>query len=123
MTPTVLIVDDDEVVARTFSDWLRLEGYQVRTARDGEEALRIARGADAIVLDLRMPIVDGLTFLRTVRKSDNRAPIAIVTGDYLIDEGLLTELKSLNAQVLFKPLWVDDLVRLATTMVEQGVPA
>jgi two-component system OmpR family response regulator len=67
MGATVLIVDDDAEVIKTFGDWLGLEGYQVRTATDGEAALREARGVDAIILDVRMPILDGLEFLRRLR--------------------------------------------------------
>ena len=121
MAATVLVVDDDTETVRTFGGWLRLEGYQVRTAGNGQEALMQIAGADAIILDLRMPILDGLGFLRQVRERHSRVPVAIVTGDYLVDESLLIEFRRLNAQVLFKPLWGDDLVTLATAMVEEAL--
>ena len=121
MALTVLIVDDDAEVVRTFADWLRLEGYQVRTAADGQEALRHLAGTHAIILDLRMPILDGLAFLRQVRERDSHVPVTIVTGDYLIEDNLLAEFERLDAQILFKPLWVDELVTLATTMVKESV--
>src|SRR5256885_17157885 len=62
----ILIVDDDEGVTQTFARMLRLEGYQVRTAVSAETGLREAEDSrpDAIILDLRMPLVDGLGFLR-----------------------------------------------------------
>jgi PleD family two-component response regulator len=63
---TILIVDDDEGVTQTFARMLRLEGYRVHTAVSAETGLREAERnrPDAIILDLRMPLMDGLLFLR-----------------------------------------------------------
>ena len=64
-TPTILIVDDDEGVTTTFARMLRLEGYEVHTALNAETGLQEAEATspDAIILDLRMPLLDGLGFL------------------------------------------------------------
>src|SRR4051812_16304772 len=87
-TSTILIVDDDEGVTQTFARMLRLEGYQVYTAMSAETGLREAAATlpDAIILDLRMPLVDGLGFLRRLRANDRHrdVPVAIVTGDYFL---------------------------------------
>src|SRR5437016_11517137 len=123
MSGTVLIVDDDPEVVRTFAAWLRLQGYEVRTASDGEAALPQVRGVDAIIVDARMPILDGLGFLRRVRAQDEAVPVAIVTGDYLIDGATLGEFQHLNAQILFKPLWLDDLVALTAHLVNHTTTA
>jgi CheY-like chemotaxis protein len=123
MKGTVLIVDDDSEVVTTFTQWLKLEGYQVRTATDGEQALSQVEGTDAVIVDVRMPILDGLGFLRRVRTHHQQVPVAVVTGDYLIDETILKEFDQLNARVLFKPLWVDELVSLATALVDHGAVA
>ena len=123
MKGTVLIVDDDAEVVRTFADWLELQGYDIRTAPDGEVGLTRASGVDAIILDARMPILDGLGFLRRVRVRDEDVRVAIVTGDYMLDEGVLNEFQRLNAQVVFKPLWLDDLVALAAQLVSQAKAA
>src|SRR5512138_3765700 len=89
-TAKILIVDDDEGVTQTFARMLRLEGYQVRTAVSAETGLREAEHShpDAIIPDLRMLLVDGLGFLRRLRAHDEqRKPtVAIVTGDYFLDE-------------------------------------
>ena len=65
----VLIVDDDAGVTRTFARMLSLEGYEVHVAFDGQEGLRETAAAtpDAILLDLRMPLIDGINFLRELR--------------------------------------------------------
>ena len=66
---SILIVDDDEAVTQTFARMLELEGYAVRTAVNAETGLRAASEhmPDAIILDLRMPLMDGLGFLRRLR--------------------------------------------------------
>jgi len=117
----ILIVDDDSAVAETFSRMLRLEGYEVVTALDPEEGLQLAesRRPSAIILDMRMPIINGLQFLRKVRATPTLAdvPVAIVTGDYFMGEPVIDELKALGAAVRFKPLWLEDLVALARGLV------
>jgi DNA-binding response OmpR family regulator len=121
----ILIVDDDEGVTQTFARMLRLEGYQVRTAVSAETGLREAEHShpDAIILDLRMPLVDGLGFLRRLRAHDHQrtTPVAIVTGDYFLDETVATELQQLGAELKFKPLWLEDLVGLARNLLQSKV--
>jgi DNA-binding response OmpR family regulator len=122
ITATILIVDDDEGVTTTFARMLRLEGYQVHTAVNAETGLRQAERnhPDAIILDLRMPLVDGLGFLRRLRTFDKQreTPVAIVTGDYFLDDSVSTELRELGAELRFKPLWLEDLVGLARTLLK-----
>jgi two-component system, OmpR family, response regulator PrrA len=121
---TILIVDDDEGVTQTFARMLKLEGYKVRTAMNAESGLREAaeNRPDAIILDLRMPLLDGLGFLRRLRSSDaqrqRQTPVAIVTGDYFLDDTVSMELKQLGAELKYKPLWLEDLVGLARTLLK-----
>ena len=67
-----------------------------------------------------MPLVDGLGFLRRLRaQQEQRAtPVAIVTGDYFLDEHLSAELRQLGAELKFKPLWIEDLISLAHTLLK-----
>jgi two-component system, OmpR family, response regulator PrrA len=119
---TILIVDDDEGVTTTFARMLRLEGFDVRTALNGEMGLREAfrTHPNAIILDLRMPLVDGVGFLRRLRAdgAQRHVPVAIVTGDYFLDDEVASELRKLGAEVKFKPLWLDDLVGLARNLLK-----
>src|SRR5882762_2628698 len=102
---TVLIVDDDPSVIQTFSRMLWFEGYVVLTALDAEAGLReiATTRPDAILLGLRMPLVDGLEFLRRLRadEQDRHTPVAIITGDYFVDEGVSRELRQLDAVLCF----------------------
>jgi CheY-like chemotaxis protein len=120
-TRTILIVDDDRSVADTFARMLKLEGFGVVTALSAETGLELADSTrpDAIILDMRMPITNGLQFLRTVRSKPHLVdvPVAIVTGDYFLAESIQHELKSLGASIRFKPLWLEDLIALAKTLV------
>ena len=123
---SILIVDDDEGVSQTFARMLRLEGYAVRTAINAESGLCEAQEhrPTAIILDLRMPTVDGLGFLRRLRSVEghHRVPVAVVTGDYFLDDHVAAELRQLDAQLTFKPLWLEDLVGLARTLTSEAPP-
>jgi DNA-binding response OmpR family regulator len=120
-TRTILIVDDDRSVADTFSRLLALEGFGVSMALSAEAGLAMAKASppDAIILDMRMPITTGLQFLRKLRAEPElaRTPVAIVTGDYFLPPPTEHELKSLGASIRFKPLWFEDLVALARTLI------
>ena len=119
---TILIVDDDEGVTQTFARMLKLEGFHVRTAINAESGLKVANESqpNAIILDLRMPLVDGLGFLRRLRAHDDQraTPVAIVTGDYFLDDAVSNELQELGAELRFKPLWLEDLVGLARNLLK-----
>jgi CheY-like chemotaxis protein len=119
---TILIVDDDRSVAETFARMLKLEGFEVATAMSAEVGLELADSVklDAIILDMRMPITSGLEFLRLIRAKPalGSIPVAIVTGDYFLPEVTQHELKSLGASIRFKPLWLEDLIALARTLIQ-----
>jgi two-component system response regulator PrrA len=121
VTRTILLVDDDRSVVDTFSRMLKLEGFTVATALDPGAGLELADNMrpDAIILDMRMPLISGLQFLRQVRLRPHlvEVPVAIVTGDYFLPEALQQELKTLGALLKFKPMWMEDLVALAHSLV------
>jgi DNA-binding response OmpR family regulator len=114
---TVLIVDDDPNVTATFARMLRLEGYDVVTALDAEDGWRELETAhpDVVLLDLVMPRVNGLALLRRLRaqEGEHRTPVAIVTGNYCLEEAISRELTELGASLHFKPLWFEDVVGIA----------
>jgi DNA-binding response OmpR family regulator len=100
---------------------LKLEGFAVATALSAEIGLELAESVhpDAIILDMRMPITNGLQFLRQIRSRPHlvEVPVAIVTGDYFLSDSMQLELKALGASIRFKPLWLEDLLALARTLV------
>jgi CheY-like chemotaxis protein len=68
-----------------------------------------------------MPLLDGLEFLRRLRSIPQLrdTPVAIVTGDYFLEDEVTRELQDLGAMVLFKPLWLDQLVDLARQLLSR----
>jgi DNA-binding response OmpR family regulator len=89
----VLVVEDDQEIAQVLQRSLRLEGYEVRLAGDGETALEQTHAflPDLIVLDLGLPKLDGIDVARRMRSDDDDTPILILTARDAVDarvEGL-----------------------------------
>jgi two-component system, OmpR family, response regulator MprA len=84
----VLVVDDEPAVRRALERALRLDNYEVELVADGEEALDVlARSpADAVILDVLMPRLDGLELARRMRKAGDRTPILMLTARDAIDD-------------------------------------
>ena len=84
----VLVVDDEPAVRVALDRALRLEHYEVRLARDGTEALDVlaTETADAIVLDVAMPGVDGLEVCRRLRSAGDRTPVLMLTARDAVDD-------------------------------------
>lgn len=78
----ILIVEDEEVLADSLQDILEDEGHQVSTARNGLDALdQLARERpDLVLLDLMLPLVDGLTVLRTLQRDSPATAVVVVTS-------------------------------------------
>ncbi len=82
MSATILVVDDEYAVARGIQYALEQEGYQVTVAGSGEEALAVAAelAPDLVVLDVRMPGIDGFETLRRLRGDGSKAPVLMLTA-------------------------------------------
>ena len=94
----ILIVDDDEAILTALSSYLEMEGYQVKTAMNGQaaiqELLRDGTVYDLILLDLHMPIMNGWQFAHNLRTSGSpqqkKIPIVINSATDSISESELT---------------------------------
>ena len=84
----VLVVDDEPAVRRALERALTLDNYTVELAADGQEALDAlaAAPADAVVLDLMMPRIDGLEVARRMRRAGDRTPILMLTARDAVDD-------------------------------------
>jgi two-component system, OmpR family, response regulator MprA len=84
----VLVVDDEPAVRRALERALILDNYTVELAADGQEALDAlaAEPADAVVLDIMMPGVDGLEVARRMRRAGDRTPILMLTARDAVDD-------------------------------------
>jgi two-component system response regulator MprA len=86
--PHILVVDDEPAVRRALERALRLENYEVELAADGREALDALadQPADAVILDVMMPGVDGLEVCRRLRAAGDRTPVLMLTARDSIDD-------------------------------------
>lgn len=126
--PTILIVEDDALLARLVSDMLSRDGHDVRVASDGAEAIAEAAKAppDLLLLDVNLPDSDGIEICRRVRATeaaDRRATIVMVTGRHDTAAKLLAF--SVGADdYLVKPIDVAELrSRVARWVAARGEQA
>lgn len=113
------MVEDDAVYRDLLALGLGCEGYDVVTAENGAHALSIVQESkpDAILLDLLMPVMDGLSFLRTV-KEEGGAAIPTLVLTCLEERSYAVEaLVAGAADVLTKPVDLDDLLRRIETLL------
>ncbi|WP_441295471.1 response regulator transcription factor [Microbacterium terrisoli] len=80
--PRILVVDDEQMLTDLLSMALRMEGWDVHSAASGFEALQAARdfAPDAMVLDIMMPDLDGMSVLQRLRHSGNNVPVLFLTA-------------------------------------------
>jgi CheY-like chemotaxis protein len=116
----ILIVDDDEMerlLARTILEKL---GHELYMAEDGEDALEIFRAEDidVVVTDMVMPHVDGLSFIREIRRMDAGVEVIAVSGVSSDELGLAHELGAFAT--LAKPVDPEKLVEAVNAAVKRS---
>ena len=123
-TPRVLVVDDDEALRSVYSRVLTKEGYTVHLSASAEDALAYVKEErpDAILLDLRMPLINGVGFLYRLRQdpANQSIAVALITGETTLDEPTIGDLRSLSAQVWHKPLSLDDIRQVTRQLLNHG---
>ena len=104
--PTILIVDDQPEVLRVYARALEALDYSVQIADTAEAAMLLIQTEppDAVLLDLKMPYINGMGLLYRLRKGHPRLPVAMMTGMTNLDKESLQELAMLDTAVHFKPL-------------------
>ncbi|WP_319764333.1 HD domain-containing phosphohydrolase [Maridesulfovibrio sp.] len=87
---TILVIDDEDFVRETISDYLSDSGFNTIDARDGEEGIEIFKreNPDAILVDLNMPKVDGFGVIEQVTSDSPDTPIIVVSGAGLIQDAI-----------------------------------
>ena len=111
MAATILIVEDEHAVARGIQYALQQEGYEVAVARSGEEGLEIAtrQAPDLVVLDVRLPGMDGFEVLRRLRAAGAKMPVLVLTArDDEVDKVIGLELGA--DDYLTKPFGLRELM-------------
>jgi len=115
----VLIVDDQAEVLRLYKRGLEVAGYRVTTAETVEAGMVLIESEkpDALLVDLKMPYINGMGMLYRLRKAHPRLPVAIITGMQNLDKETLQEIAMLDAAVHYKPLTIPQLQQAVNDLV------
>ena len=106
----ILLVDDEKQFVDTLAERLAMRGFSARVAYDGPQALKaVEEPTDVIVLDLRMPGMDGFEVLRSVKKSNPQVQVIILTG-HGGDAEEQTAYRMGAYNFLKKPMDIDELL-------------
>lgn len=118
MKPSILIVDDDEVMVETLRNVLRKKGYELFCAASGNEALELLRKelVDLVLLDMRLPDVDGLEVLSKIKELDTEILVIMMTA-YSDVESAVSAMKAGAYHYINKPFELEEL-RL---LIEKGL--
>ncbi len=119
----VLVVDDEPSLRRAVGGALELEGYRVSFAADGHQALEWlgARGADAVVLDVGLPGLDGLQVCERLRTTGDRTPVLMLTArDTVADR--VAGLDVGADDYLVKPFSLDELLARVRALLRRAPP-
>ncbi|HOC19319.1 MAG TPA: sigma-54 dependent transcriptional regulator [Vicinamibacterales bacterium] len=119
-TGTVLVVDDEEIMREILETLLTREGYEVRLASGGAEALEIARTVpvDAAIVDVMMPGMDGLTTLDEIKKIDEEIGVIMITA-FASVETAIAAMKRGAFDYITKPFKHDEVLVVLRNAVER----
>jgi two-component system cell cycle sensor histidine kinase/response regulator CckA len=118
--PTILLVDDDDMLRRLLSRVLREEGLRVLEAGNGDIALKVARGLTrpptVVLTDVAMPVMDGFRFARIFRSLYPSVPILFMSGG--LPQGPGSTLPYTGAGLLLKPFRNEALLETVAAVIE-----
>jgi CheY-like chemotaxis protein len=118
----ILIVDDDEVNSMTVSSYLKVKGYRVLLAKDGKEAIALTKAhkPDLILMDIQMPVMDGLEATQQIRLDPNLVDIPIIALTALAMAGDRERFLEAGASdYLAKPVKLKNLAKMVQTLLER----
>jgi DNA-binding NtrC family response regulator len=116
MKAKILVVDDVDTIARVYGRFLEREGYEVRIAFNGEEALQEFESfhPDLVISDIRMPNMSGFELANAIRKKNPEQKVILITG-YADEAEVLEQQKSHGFPFFTKPA---DLQTMVSKIVE-----
>jgi len=117
MAQSILVVDDEQDVSLMLKDRLTFLGFIVTTASNGAEAMSMIKTltVDGILLDIQMPVMNGMTMLEQVREQNSSMPVIVMTAE--LNKKKLIQAMELGANdYLVKPIDVDLLAKKCFTL-------
>lgn len=120
----ILLVDDEENLVDLIQLNLELEGYKVKVARDGKEALKLYKEQrfNLVILDIMLPYVDGLQVCETIRLTDKQIPILMLSAKHS-GQDRVAGLKAGADDYLVKPFNLEELLLRVQILVKRSAPA
>ncbi len=120
----ILLVDDEENLVDLIQLNLELEGYKVKVARDGKEALKLYKEQrfNLVILDIMLPYVDGLQVCETIRLTDKQIPILMLSAKHS-GQDRIAGLKAGADDYLVKPFNLEELLLRVQILVKRSAPA
>ncbi|MFI6175185.1 response regulator transcription factor [Nonomuraea sp. NPDC051191] len=117
----LLVVDDEPALREALQSSLEFEGYRVGTANDGQAALEALAGEpyDAVLLDVMMPRLDGLTACRRLRAQGNHIPVLMLTARDAVGDRV-SGLDAGADDYLVKPFELDELLARVRALLRRG---
>lgn len=116
----ILLVDDDSSILESLSDFLTLEGFEVDTTNDGQDAINlISRNHyDLVISDIKMPHISGIGVLKAVKEKDNYIPVIMITGYASLDTAI-EALRQGAYDYLSKPFDMERFIMIVERAIEQ----
>lgn len=117
----ILVVEDDDAIRRLAHDLLSDEGYEVYTADSGPEGLDTldATQPDLVVLDLMMPLMDGVSFAREMERRHRQVPIIVLSGSHDLEQ----HAQDMGAAgAVLKPFDIDDFLGVVRRALPPAPP-
>ena len=123
MPKKILVVDDERDIVEIVCELLHDKGYETITAYDGKQAIAMAKQhkPDGIVLDIKMPVIDGIGVIKFVRSSPELAatPVIVLTATQFVPDAR-EQFKNLNVHTwMAKPFEPDELTAAVIRAVEE----
>jgi len=117
----VLIVDDEKVMRDSLAEWLELDNFKVETAENGMEALKKieAEPPDVLVVDIKMPGMDGVTLLKKIKERDQDLPVIMMTA-FATVENAVRSMKDGAYDFITKPFPPEKLTNLLRHVIEHN---
>ena len=117
----ILVVDDNEEFCQNMKDIVELQGYEVLTAHDGFQALELVRqnGLDLVLMDVRMPVMDGVATFKKIKQIAPQLPVIMVTA-YAVEQLVRDALRQGAFGFLRKPLDFELLFAVIESAVSKG---